>query len=390
MMRHTTVRTLLASRPDLSPREQQRLEHHLSDCSECRMIGQEYRRQQALLRQYRLRPAPVSARSMAPVRSAPHIRDTLDQLDRPMIADPTRASRWRMHTKLYAAFTLVVTSAILLATGATMAGPTQASITNLGPPLAVQSTASGFPLSGFHRLTPALLPPRGKAQLTFIGTLEDALSAGERWPVVKALDQFGTFSNVSPGTRTCRHDSTIGHDVCTDPTFNWAHALYHSKYLAFDHVDLLDQKRHAYQRPSKRELDLYNRYVRNPHPLFKPNPKIDPYGANSVDGSGSHRFPLVAIGDYVQTISQVIISGDFQESLSTPQVSSYSGLPFDTVRNALVSGTDPKNTGLYNHPVEDINAEANIITALICHTTKNQPKSVCTRPTIKTILKYVK
>lgn len=389
MMRHTTVRTLLASRPDLSPREQQRLERHLSDCSECRMIGQEYRRQQAMLRQYRLRPAPVSARSTVPVRPARHIWNALDQLDRSVSTEPARASGWRMHTKLYAALALVVTSAILLATGATMAGPTPASITNLGPPLAVQSTASNFPLSGFHRLTPALLPPRGKPHLTFIGTLEDGPSAGERWPVVKALDQFGTLSNVSPGTRTCRRDPRIG-DVCNVPTFNWSHALYHSTYLAFDHVDLLDQKRHAYQRPSKWELDLYNRYVRNPHPLFKPNPKIDPYGANSVDGSGSHRFPLVAIGDYVQTSSQVIITGDFQESLSTPQIISYSGLPFDTVRQALESGTNPKNTGLFNHPVEDVNAEANIITALICHSTKNQPKSVCTRPTIKQILKYVK
>ncbi len=390
MMRHSTVRTLLACRPDLSPHEQRRLEHHLSDCHECRMIGQEYRRQQAVLRQYPLRPTPVSPRSMVPARSERHIWDALDQLDRSISAEPAKASGWRMHTKLYAAFTLVVTSAILLATGATMAGPTQASITNLGRPLPVQSTNSGFPLSGFHRLTPALLPPRGKPQLTFIGTLEDALSAGERWPVVKALDQFGTLSNVSPATRTCYRRPEIGQDVCYDPTFNWAHARYRSKYLAFDHVDLLDQKRHAYQRPSKRELDLYNRYVRNPHPVFKPNPKIDPYGANSVDGSGSRRFPLVAIGDYVQTNSQVIISGDFQESRSTPQVIGYSGLPFDTVRNALVSGTDPKNTGLYNHPVEDVNAEANIMTALICHATRNQPTSVCTRPTIRLILKSVR
>jgi len=410
MMRHTTVRTMLASRPDLSPREQQRLEHHLSDCRECRMIGQEYRRQQAVLRQYRLRPAPVSARSMVPVRPARHIWDALDQLDRSISDKPARASRWRTHTKLYAAFTLVVTGAILLATGATMAGPTPASITNLGPPLAVQSTNSGFPLSGFHRLTPALLPPRGKAQLTFIGTqlsraggkfgpLDDPASAEERWPVVKALDQFGTFSNVSPIARACYRDPRIG-NVCFIPTFNWAHARYRSTYLAFDQVDLLDQNGHAYQQPSKRALALYNRYVRNPHPVFKANPKIDPYAALttlvSTGAGGSHRFPLVSIGGYVQTSSQVIISGDFEEALSGPQTAqnglagAYSGLPFDTVRNAFESGTNPKNTGLYNHPVEDVNAEANIITALICHATKNQPKSVCTRPIIRLILKSVK
>jgi len=347
---------------------------------------------------------PPALRSKPP-RPAP---GRLPELPRPGSNWTDMPRRWRLHTKLYAALAVIVTGAILLATGVSLAGPTQASITNLGPPLAVQSTNTNFPLSGFHRLTPALLPPRGKPQLTFIGTqfsptntpLQDSHSPVERWPVVKALDQFGTFSNVNPGTRTCSRDSIIGQDVCNDPTFNWAQARYHSRYLAFDHVDLLDQNGHAYQRPSKRALALYNRYVRNPHPVFKANPKIDPYAALntlvSTGAGGSHRFPLVSIGGYVQTSSQVIISGDFEEALSGPQTAqnglagAYSGLPFDTVRNALESGTNPKNTGLYNHPVEDVNAEANIITALICHATKNQPKSVCTRPIIRLILKSVK
>ncbi len=309
--------------------------------------------------------------------------------------------RWRLHTKLYAALAVMVTGAILLATGVSMAGSTQPSITNLGPPIAVQSTNSAFPLSGFHRLTPALLPPRGKPQLTFIGTqfsptntpLQDSHSPVERWPVVKALDQFGTFSNVSPATRTCSRDSIIGQDVCNDATFNWVHARYHSRYLAFDHVDLLDQNGQAYQRPSKRALALYNRYVRDRHPQHPPNLKTDPYAALSTILSlmGAPRFPLVAIGDYVQTSSQVVISGDFEEVLSGPQTAQgsttrYSGLPFDSIRSALASGTDPKST----HLVEDVNAEANIITALICHADGSKPAKVCHRPTIKQILKSVK
>jgi len=211
--------------------------------------------------------------------------------------------------------------------------------------------------------------------------------------VVKALDQFGTFSNVNPGTRTCSRDSIIGQDVCNDPTFNWAQARYHSRYLAFDHVDLLDQNGHAYQRPSKRALALYNRYVRDRHPQHPPNLKTDPYAALSTILSlmGSPRFPLVAIGGYVQTSSQVIISGDFEQVLSGPQTAQgattrYSGLPFDSIRSALASGTDPKNT----HLVENVNAEANIITALICHADGSKPAKVCHRPTIKQILKSVR
>jgi len=352
---------------------------------------------QDLERGYTSVTVPLALRSKPP-RPAP---GRLPELRRPGSTWADMPRRWRLHTKLYAALAVVVTGAILLATGATMAGPPQASITNLGPPLPVQSTNTNFPLSGFHRLTPALLVARGKPRLTFIGTqfspantpLRDSYSPVERWPVVKALDQFGSFSNISPATRTCYRDSIIGQDVCNDPTFDWVHARYRSRYLAFDHVDLLNQNGHAYQRPSKPELALYNRYVRDRHPQHPPNLKTDPYAALSTVLSlmGAPRFPLVAIDGYVQTSSQVTISGDFEEVLSGPQTAQgaatrYSGLPFDTVRAALGSGTDPKST----HLVENVNAEANIITALICHATKNQPKKVCTRPTIKSILKSVR
>jgi hypothetical protein len=40
--------------------------------------------------------------------------------------------------------------------------------------------------------------------------------------------------------------------------------------------------------------------------------------------------------------------------------------------------------------VEDVNAEANIITAFVCHADGHKPVSVCSRPVVKRILKYVK
>ncbi len=62
-------------------------------------------------------------------------------------------------------------------------------------------------------------------------------------------------------------------------------------------------------------------------------------------------------------------------------------LSFDTDRRALVTGKEPFTS---SHLVPDVNGEANIITALICHATRNRPVSVCHRTTIKQILKYVK
>jgi hypothetical protein len=51
-----------------------------------------------------------------------------------------------------------------------------------------------------------------------------------------------------------------------------------------------------------------------------------------------------------------------------------------------LTGKDPAGT----HGVEDVNAEASIITALICHADGERPSSVCKRPTIEAILKDVK
>jgi len=90
---------------------------------------------------------PPALRSKPPRPAA----GRLPELRRPRSTWTDMPRRWRMHTKLYAALAVVVTGAILLATGVSMAGSTQPSITNLGPPLPVQSTNAGFPLSGFPK-----------------------------------------------------------------------------------------------------------------------------------------------------------------------------------------------------------------------------------------------
>jgi hypothetical protein len=52
----------------------------------------------------------------------------------------------------------------------------------------------------------------------------------------------------------------------------------------------------------------------------------------------------------------------------------------------LVTGRDAPNS----RTVADINAEANIITALICHGDGMQPAKNCDRAVVKTILKHLR
>jgi hypothetical protein len=64
-----------------------------------------------------------------------------------------------------------------------------------------------------------------------------------------------------------------------------------------------------------------------------------------------------------------------------------SGLPFEAVRSALAANRDPV-TGTAG--AISLNAETNIITALICHADGGRPGSVCRRGAIKQILKHVR
>ncbi len=272
-------------------------------------------------------------------------------------------------------------------------------ILNLGKPTSAKSSNSYFPLSGFHRDTklPTVEKVGGKAQVLFIGTLltgHDPRSTDERWPVVKALEQFGAFSGVKPVDHICQFVSQQNQVLCTDSTYDWSSASYHSRYVVFEHKDLLTVDDKPLQRLSKAELKLYNAITHVPPVGRFPQ---DPYGASYAAGE----LPVLAVGDYLQTSSQDLLGSDFEETLPskapTPPPSGSggypigtltvsSGLSFQQVQQALRTGADPKGTTL----VEDVNAEANIITALICHADGNKPGSVCGRSIVRSLQKRLR
>ena len=310
------------------------------------------------------------------------------------LAVASRPGRWRLHTKLYAALAVAIAAVIVAATSVTMAGSKQGSVTDLGPPT---NALPQFPPTGGFRRVKTTLTSHGVPELLFIGTLLDERSSAERWPVVKALNQFGTLSNVSPVvTRSCAYpyivqppkaqcNPTEMHGFVTGvSTFDWSHAVYHSRYLVFVHKDLIDQNLKMRQPLTPLERSLFTRHVAlsgfgNWHDTVW-HTAID---LNSPQASqqGSHRFPLVAISRYIQTGADVAIYGDLYES------SGQRVLPFATVQQSLQQGRaqDHASPSL----IPDYNAEANLLTAFICHADGLRPAQVCHRSVIRSILKHI-
>lgn len=315
------------------------------------------------------REAAVGADLQARIRAYQHPR-------------PRRFFPW-LHRPLLAAIALVVTTSMVIAA---------AGIVNLGKPAAIQSPDAAFPLSGFHRIGKPVLQ-RHRVQVLFIGTLAaaDIRSAVERWAVVKALQQFGALSGVRAVDRNCHSPSVVA-GPCSYPTFDWSRARYRSSYVVFDHRDLVGPNNRPYQRLSGRDLALYNRYSRDRRSPFK-NDRYDAFNTvlMSANGNTSRALPLVMAGGYLQTASQVLVAGDL-EVPGTPVPANpqpYTPLVplnFSAVHDSLLHGKDP----LTSHLVEDVNAEANILTALLCHADRMRPGHVCHRPVIREIVTHVK
>jgi len=255
------------------------------------------------------------------------------------------------------------------------------SITDLGSPTNNTALNSLFPLDGFHRVHTSV-GSRGHAELLFLGTMypNDFQSQVERWPVVKALDQFGTLTGVRPDSPQC---VLSRNPPCTYATFDWSRAQYRSRYLTFAHVDMLHPNGKLFQPLTPAEKALYNRYARvRGGPMTGPDDIANTI-FHSWMGDTSRGLPLVVVGEYLQTRSPELIPGYFRVVPVTPTTAV---LAYPPVEASLRSRRDPPGSQL----VEAVNAEANIITAVICNADGDKPASVCSRPVIKTILRSVK
>jgi hypothetical protein len=346
---------------------------------------------------YNLHRAPAPIRTMAPRRFPAHIRERLDALDLVHTIEWNKpARRWGIHTKFYAACVLVAASLLVLASHITDAGPKQGSITDLGKP--TNALPPGNPVAEFHHSSTAL-KSHGLPEVLFIGTLVDDSSSAERWPLVKALDQFGTLTGV---TATSNAECTTNGGIasaqklqCFDPnkfpgksTYDFSQARYHSKYVAFVSKDLIDRDQQLHRILSPAEEDLFDRYARIPGAL-KWQDAVWQTALSSggfITGTGARGFPLLLAGSYVSSGAEVAIPGDLEPVVSSTPLS------FSLIQQALQRGkaSGDRRTGAPPTLIQDYNAETNAITAFICHADGSKPRSVCGRAVIKTILMHIK
>lgn len=268
--------------------------------------------------------------------------------------------------------------------------PVQAAdaVTYLGKP--TNDVPQFVPLGGFMHKGPKLRA-YGLPQLLFIGTQEDARSATERWAVVKALDQFGILSGVTTET-TVICDYRIYQDDCVSPrpTFNWAHARYRSRYLVFEHKDLLDRNNKLFQKLTSVEMALFRRYAAASGISYEKTVLDTAFNRRPVGVSTIRHFPLISIGGYVQTGNDLLVPGDFINDTPSPtcRTAACYALSFGQVKRAMVHNSLTPGTTRSLTP--DINTEANVITALICQADGGRPKLVCGRKAIRRLTRHAR
>jgi hypothetical protein len=203
-----------------------------------------------------------------------------------------------------------------------------ASIDAANPSSASPPVATKLDVSGLHRVyaTPRL--SGGRPLTVFVGGQFCPFCAAMRWPFVKALGRFGTFSGLG------QMQSRAGTDgFASIYTYDFARASYKSDLLTVHLVEAADANGNPLQQPGPEDKDLLNRF----------------------DPNGSIPFVFIA-GTYVAQLPY------------SPGL--LAGKTFEQIQDQA-SASNPGDVGAV------INSEADAITAAICKIDGGQPGSVC-------------
>ncbi len=194
-----------------------------------------------------------------------------------------------------------------------------------------------IPFTG-PRITPhlPLLTLGGKPELLFVGSEACPFCAVERWGMIVALSQFGTFTNL----HLMQSDTTEPPVV---RTFTFAGSGYRSPYISFVPVEAISNVPKGFgfaplQRLTAGEHALLRRFD-----LPTQTPFIDV--ANRFESVGS-------------TVPPMLLAG-----MSWPRIAS--------------SLTDPASI-----PAQAVAGEAETLTAELCEATGGNPQSVCASPIV--------
>jgi hypothetical protein len=177
----------------------------------------------------------------------------------------------------------------------------------------------------------------GKPRLLYVGAEYCPFCAAERWSLVAALGRFGTFTGLGQTASTPK-------DVYPNtPTLSFHGSSYTSKYLSFTGYETADTNGNPLDSLSSEDDALVKKY------------NAPPYVGTS-DTAGS--IPFVNLfGSYVS-----------QGASYSPQI--LAGMSHQEVAQAM---QDPSTDVAKN-----VDAMANVFSAIICKATNGQPADVCT------------
>jgi len=205
-------------------------------------------------------------------------------------------------------------------------------------------TQSNKTLGYFKKVSDETVTLENKPYFLYVGAQFCPFCAAERWSIVKALSNFGTWSGLGPDTSA---DEEAGFSRI--PTYSLIDAKYESQYIAFGHKETAD--RNGNPIPGQELTDFEQKWF------------------NQYDSKGGVPF-LFVNGKYVQ------LSSGYSPGL-------LSGKTYDQVK----ADVDSNNANVAY--VAAINKEADILTAYLCKATNNQPSNVCNDPKIAQLVTQV-
>src|SRR5713101_263867 len=197
--------------------------------------------------------------------------------------------------------------------------------------------AAKLDFSGLHRVFDKPRLSDGHPLTLFVGGQFCPFCASMRWPLVKALSRFGTFSGLG------QMQSQNGTDGFSSiATYDFTHATYTSDLLTAHLVEVADANGNPLQQPTADDMDLFNRF----------------------DPNGSIPFVFIA-GTYVAQLPY------------SPQ--RLVGQTFQQIRDQA-NAANPGDVGTA------IDKEADAITAAICKVDGGQPGNICQTPAMQALV----
>ncbi len=211
----------------------------------------------------------------------------------------------------------------------------QTQVKNVQTSSSSQEKSLGF----FKKVSNTPVSLENKPYFLYIGGQFCPFCAAERWSIVKALSNFGSWQNLT-GERSS-DGSVVPEQFLEIPTYNFVGATYTSSLISFANKEIGDKNGKPI--PGQELSDFEKQW----------NDKYNPKGG----------VPFIFInGQYVQQ------SAGYSPGLLSGKI--YEQVKADVENNV-------------NTPyVTAINKEADIITAYLCKTTGNQPSNVCSDPKI--------